>query len=146
MKKTILFCIAFCASLVFSDEEVCYTGEPGTPQGACWQHGYVCGLGFDVSNESDVMYFYLGADSSCNTLLASDSLKTYTYPGSSTYATELKLFLINDEYAASPLSLTLAGSLALSASNNKEMIFVVYKKVHDVQYGGIRLVSISKDK
>ena len=144
MKKTILFCIAFCASLAFSSE-VCYTDEPGTPQGACWQKGYVCGLGFDVDNESDVMYFYLGADSSCNTLLTT-SFHTLPYPNSQTETTELKIFLINDEHAASPLSMTLAGSLALSASNNKEMVFVVYKKVQDIQYGGIRLMSISKDK
>ena len=145
MKKTILFCIAFCASLVFSDEE-CYTGDPGTPQGACWQHGYVCGLGFDVSNESDVMYFYLGADSLCDSLPPSKNMPTNLFPGSTEPTTNLKIFLINDEHAASPLSLTLAGSLALSASNNKEMVFVVYKQVDSIQYGGIRLMSISKDK
>ena len=78
--------------------------------------------------------------------MLSSALKTYTYPGSVTYSSYLKIFLIEDEFNASPLSLTLAGSLALSASNNKEPIFVIYKQDHDIEFGGIKLQSINKVK
>lgn len=78
--------------------------------------------------------------------MLSSALKIYTYPGSATYSPYLKLFLIEDEFNASPLSLTLAGSLALSASNNKEPIFVIYKQDHDIEFGGIKLQSINKVK
>jgi len=74
------------------------------------------------------------------------ALRTYTYPGSATYSPYLKLFLIEDEFNASPLSLTLAGSLALSASNSKEPVYVIYKQDHNVEYGGIKLQSIKKVK
>ncbi len=106
---------------------------------------YACGLGFDVSNGKNVMFFNLGTDTTCSILMTSE-LRTYTYPGSATYSPYLKLFLIEDEFNASPLSLTLAGSLALSASNNKEPIFVIYKKDHDIEFGGIKLQSINKVK
>jgi hypothetical protein len=55
-----------------------------------------------------------------------------------------KNFLIEDKYNADPLSLALAGSLALAASNNKERVDVIYEKVEPYEYGGIRLMSISK--
>ena len=145
MKKIVLFCIAFGASMAFSSE-TCYTlTDSGMLQGSCSQTGYICKLGFDVSNGNNAMFFYLGADTSCVTLLQT-SLTTYLYPGSTTPSPNLKIFLIEDENNASPLSLTLAGSLALSASNNKEPVFVIYKKEHDVEFGGIKLLSINKVK
>ena len=145
MKKIILFIATIFVSSVFSTE-TCYTqNDLGMSAGSCTQTGYVCGLGFDVSNGKNVMFFNLGADTTCNVLLTS-SLRTYTYPGSATYSTYLKLFLIEDEFNASPLSLTLAGSLALSASNNKEPVYVIYKQDHDVEFGGIKLQSINKVK
>ena len=145
MKKIILFIAAICVSSAFSTE-TCYTqNDLGMPAGSCTQTGYVCGLGFDVSNGKNVMFLNLGADSTCNVLLSS-ALRTYTYPGSATYSSYLKIFLIEDEFYASPLSLTLAGSLALSASNNKEPVYVIYKQDHDVEFGGIKLQSINKVK
>ncbi len=145
MRKTLLFCMVCFVSSVFSTE-TCYTqNDLGMPAGSCTQTGYVCGLGFDVSNGKNVMFFNLGTDTTCSILMTS-ALRTYTYPGSATYSPYLKLFLIEDEFNASPLSLTLAGSLALSASNNKEPIFVIYKKDHDIEFGGIKLQSINKVK
>ena len=145
MKKIILFIAAICVSSAFSTE-TCYTqNDLGMPAGSCTQTGYVCGLGFDVSNGKNVMFFNLGTDTTCSILMTS-KLKTYTYPGSATYSPYLKLFLIEDEFNASPLSLTLAGSLALSASNNKEPVYVIYKQDHDVEFGGIKLQSINKVK
>ena len=75
-----------------------------------------------------------------------DGWLSYLYPGSTTPSPNLKIFLIEEENNASQLSLTLAGSLALSASNNKEPVFVIYKKEHDVEFGGIKLLSINKVK
>ncbi len=58
-------------------EEICNTDNlPMIPANSCVQEGYVCGLGFDVSHESNVMFFFLGADASCSTLLTS-RLKTF---------------------------------------------------------------------
>lgn len=54
--------------------------------------------------------------------------------------------MIENEYEASPLSLTLAGSLALAASGAREPVSVIYHQVSTVEYGGIRLQSISKVK
>ena len=123
-------------------EEAC---NGNLPSGACAQEGYVCKLGFDVDNEVDVMYFHLGLDSTCNSLLSSE-LKTQHSLMDTTTSASLKVFLIENENNASPLSLTLAGSLALSASNNKERVYIIYRKVSNIEYGGIRLLSISKEK
>lgn len=39
-------------------EEICNTDNlPTIPANSCVQEGYVCGLGFDVSHESNVMFF-----------------------------------------------------------------------------------------
>ena len=51
-------------------------------------------------------------------------------------------FLIEDEYNAGPLSLTLAGSIALSSAVNKAPVQILYTKVDSTQYGGLRLLSI----
>lgn len=127
-------------------EEICNTDNlPTIPANSCVQEGYVCGLGFDVSHESSVMFFHLGADASCSTLLTS-RLKTFLYAGSDVYSAAAKFFLIENEYEASPLSLTLAGSLALAASGAREPVSVIYHQVSPVEYGGIRLQSISKVK
>ena len=91
------------------------------------------------------MFFSLGSDPSCETLKTSD-LKTIAYPGFSSNSLWLKIFLIEDKYNADPLTLALAGSLALAASNNKECVNVIYKQNHEYEYGGIRLMSISKVK
>jgi hypothetical protein len=145
MKKIILFIAAICVSSAFSTD-TCYTqNDQGMPAGSCTQIGYVCGLGFHESNGKNVMFVNLGTDTTCSILMTS-KLKTYTYPGSATYSPYLKLFLIEDEFNASPLSLTLAGSLALSASNNKEPVYVIYKQDHDIEFGGIKLQSINKVK
>ena len=89
------------------------------------------------------MFFSLGSDPSCETLKTS-SLRTLAYPGGSDTSLWLKIFLIEDDDNADPLSLSLAGSLALAASNNKECVNVIYKQNHEYEYGGIRLMSISK--
>ena len=144
MKEKILIYVALCISAIFAEDERCFgKNEDGMKEGSCEQSVYVCNLGFDVSNGPNVMFFSLGSDPSCETLKTSD-LKTIAYPGSSSNSLWLKIFLIEDKYNADPLSLALAGSLALAASNNKERVDVIYEKVEPYEYGGIRLMSISK--
>ena len=61
----------------------------------------------------------------------------------SSSSSDAKFFLIEDEYDAGPLSLTLAGSLAMSATLNGRAVSIVYKRVReDMDYGAIRLLSI----
>jgi hypothetical protein len=55
----------------------------------------------------------------------------------------LRLSLIeSEEYHTDALGMTLAGSLALSASNNKIPVSIIYHKVHSSEYGGVLLQSI----
>ena len=91
MKNTFIFCLILSVSFAFANELCNTNNEPGIPQGTCTQIGYVCNLGFDVVDGANIMYFALGADTSCSTLLTS-SQKTYIYPGSSTYSPMLKVF------------------------------------------------------
>lgn len=51
-------------------------------------------------------------------------------------------FLIEDEYNAGPLSLTLAGSIALSGAVNRTPVQILYRSVDSTQYGGLRLLAI----
>ena len=132
----ILSLLAGTASSQTSDFEC---ENEGTPSERCYQLGYVCNIGFDVANAKDVLYFNLGADTTCSTLNTS-KFQTYNIDNQpSPYAI---FFLIEDEYNAGPLSLTLAGSIALSSAVNKAPVQILYTKVDTVQYGGLRLLSI----
>jgi len=141
MKKIISAIIILSASLWAISNEHC--NIPLNPSGSCEQAGYICNLGFNVYGENSIMYFHLGADSSCSTLLTSDNLKTYKSKLDSSYSDYPKFFLIENEEKMGPLSLTLAGSLAMLAVNNAIPVDIIYQKVGDIEFGGIKLLSIS---
>ena len=107
------------------------------PANSYQMNGYVCNLGFNVAEEKNVLFFNIGTDALCTTLVGSSLMPSSS---SSSHAT---FFLVEDEYDAGPLSLTLAGSLAMSASLNGRAVSVIYKQVRDdIEYGAIRLLSI----
>ena len=141
--KKILFFIAATAALVSAAETCNVNGSyPGIPEGACVQSGYVCNLAFDVNAERKVMAFHLGSDSTCQTLL---NTKFVTVNIDNTTTTLLRVFFIEgEEYHTDALGMTLAGSLALSASNNKVPVSVIYHQVGTSEYGGVLLQSISQ--
>ena len=107
------------------------------PANSCQMNGYVCNPGFNVAEEKNVLFFNIGTDALCTTLVGSSLMPSSS---SSSHAT---FFLVEDEYDAGPLSLTLTGSLAMSASLNGRAVSVIYKQVRDdIEYGAIRLLSI----
>ena len=137
--KKIIVCVFALLSIALANEDC---SANGLPDKGCYQVGYVCNVGFDVSHENSVLYFNLGTDASCTTLLGSKQYPTYQQGNPSALSVGMKLFLVENEYEVSPLSLTLAGSIALSAANNKMPVEVIYKGVNSIEYGGIRLLSI----
>ena len=138
MRKLLLI-LFLLAGTAFSQTPDFGCGQGGLSPNSCYQLGYVCNIGFDVANAKDVLYFNLGADTTCSTLNTS-KFQTYNIDNQpSPYAI---FFLIEDEYNAGPLSLTLAGSIALSSAVNKAPVQILYTKVDTVQYGGLRLLSI----
>lgn len=143
MNKIIVLTLVM-ASFVFADdvhEHDCFV--PGIPDSSCIMDGFVCNLGFGVAEEKSVLFFNIGKNASCDTLVKSDSLPTYLdSTAQSDESPQTKFFLIEDEYNAGPLSLTLAGSLAMSASLNGRKVSVIYRRVKLEEYGGIRLLSI----
>ncbi|MDY6329952.1 MAG: hypothetical protein SPL52_00450 [Fibrobacter sp.] len=139
MKKVILYAITILVTIIGAEENC---NVPGNPDGSCQQIGYVCNLGFNVNGEDNVMFFHLGADASCTNLLKSDSLQTFLTETDTTLSAAAKFFLVENEENIGPLSLTLAGSLAMLAVNNNTPVDIIYKKVKDIEFGGIKLLSI----
>lgn len=139
MKKAILYAITVLVAIIGAEENC---NVPGNPDGSCQQAGYVCNLGFDVNGEDNVMYFQLGTDAACTNLFKSDSLETYLTESGTTTSSSTKFFLIENVENVGPLSLTLAGSLAMLAINNNTPIEIIYKQVKKSEYGGIKLLSI----
>ena len=138
MRKLLLI-LSLLAGTAFSQTPDFGCENVDTPSERCYQLGYVCNIGFDVANAKDVLYFNLGADTTCSTLNTS---KFQTYDIDNQPSPYAVFFLIEDEYNAGPLSLTLAGSIALSSAVNKAPVQILYTKVDTVQYGGLRLLSI----
>lgn len=138
MKKVIITLLIF-GTMLWAEEKC---NVPGNPDGSCQQIGYVCNLGFNVNGEDNVMFFHLGADASCTNLLKSDSLQTFLTETDTTLSAAAKFFLVENEENIGPLSLTLAGSLAMLAVNNNTPVDIIYKKVKDIEFGGIKLLSI----
>lgn len=143
MMKNMFLWIAFMVTLISANETCNESGSfQGIPEEACVQYGYICHLAFDVNSEQKVMSFRLGADQTCQTFLNTKFITT-GIDGSQTNT--LRLFLIEgEEYNTDALGMTLAGSLALSASNKKTMISVIYHQVGNNEYGGVRLQAISQ--
>lgn len=87
------------------------------------------------------MAFFLGTDQNCTTWIQTQ-FETTDFNGTKTNS--LKVFLIeSEEYNTDALAMTLAGALALSASNNKIPVRIIYHQVKEQNYGGILLQSIS---
>jgi hypothetical protein len=139
MKKAILYAITVLVAIIGAEENC---NVPGNPDGSCQQAGYVCNLGFNVMGENNMMFFNLGADASCTNLLKSEKFKTKATPNSVAYTAYSNLTLIENEENMGPLSLTLAGSLAMLAVNNNIPVDIIYKKVDSLYFNGIKLLSI----
>ncbi len=140
MRKALCL-IAFMVTTLWAEtNENC--NIPLNPANSCVQIGYICNLGFNVYGENNIMHFQLGVDSTCSTLLKS-RIKTYKHKTDSTYSDYPKFFLIENQNKMGPLSLTLAGSLAMMAVNNNIPVEIIYKKVDDYDFGGIKLLSIT---
>lgn len=143
MKKVILYAITIFVATIWASETCQGAETTPNPPYSCEQTGYVCNLGINVNGENSIMYFHLGADSSCSILLTSNSLKTFKSELDSSYSVFTKFYLIENENKMGPLSLTLASSLAMLAVNNSIPVNVIYKKVGEYDFGGIKLLSIS---
>ena len=150
--KKMIFIVAFLCGIVCA-EESCYTStESGDPQ-ICDMQGYVCKLGVDIGAQYNAMFFYLGTDSSCSNLFKSSKFTTTIMlnyidengveHSVSKESPATKFFLVNDDNFAGPLSMTVAGSFALSAYNGSGRVHVIYRKVGDIEHGGVRILSIS---
>lgn len=134
--RNVLLCIILFASLGVASE-ICNVknSNPGIPEGSCTQSGYVCHLAFDTNNSQNVIAFYLGADSLCSSLQTTKFITKKQSDNTTTNA--LHLFLIeSEEFHTDALAMTLSGALALSASNNRSQISVIYHKVKKAEYGG----------
>ena len=135
MKILLSAVFIFAVSLWATTNENC--NVPSNPDGSCVQNGYVCNLGFNVVGEDNIMHFDLGADSTCADLLTSSLA-----PKGGTQDTTVRIFLWENKENMGPLSLTLAGSLSMLAFNNNQQVSIIYKKVGNVPFGGIKLLSI----
>lgn len=136
--KKIIITLLFLGTMLWAEEKC---NVPGNPDGSCQQIGYVCNLGFNVVGENNIMFFHLGADSTCTNLVES-TLTTHLTETDTTLSAAAKFFLVENEENIGPLSLTLAGSLAMLAVNNNTPVDIIYKKVKDIEFGGIKLLSI----
>lgn len=144
MKQFVLM-LAFLTAILWatSNERLCNTPEnPNTnPEGSCTQSGYVCNLGIDANNNVNVMFFNLGADATCSTLL--ESLQFHTFlSGQDTVQSFATFFFMDDNDGIDALSMTLVSSVAMLAVNNGVPVEIIYKKNGDQWYGGIRVLAI----
>lgn len=152
MKKIIALAIVLTALAFAEDNERCNNPNLDTssyiasiPDGSCsWENVFICNPGFNVGGEKSMLFFNISSDVSCSQQsLKKSRLVVYEDPSNiTTEPLHTTFFLVEDEYEATPLSLTLAGSLAMSASLNGKKVRIIYKKVKDEAYGGIRILSI----
>ena len=160
--KKILMLMLLASVVSFADSEcagganeTCYvSAEKGNPL-ICTATGYLCQLGVDVNPETNAMFFRLSSDPLCTNLFKSACMNTtlvdthivngvetpISVPSPST-----KFFLENDGVFSGPLSMTVGGSIAMSAYNSRDVVSVMYRKVSDIEHGGIRVLSISASK
>ncbi len=139
--KKVIYTLAILATTFFAKaSENC--NVPENPEGSCQQIGYVCNLGFNVVGENNMMFFNLGADATCTNLLKSEQFPTKESANSNVESAYSNFTLIENEENMGPLSLTLAGSLAMLAVNNNIPVDIIYKKVDSLYFNGIKLQSI----
>lgn len=137
--KRIILLISLLSSMLMAAEQC---NIPGNPSGSCTQEGYVCNLAIDVRQNQKVMAFYLYDDAAC-TQPSTTTLKTLI-EGTTTQSESVRPFMIEGAtYDTDALAMTLAGSVALSAYNNRTKVSIIYSKVSENQYGGLRLNAIS---
>lgn len=149
MKKTIVLALVLTALAFAEVNERCNIPTQDTsayiasiPDSSCsWENVFICNVGFNVSGERSMLFFNISLYASCDSLKKS-RLPVYENSSNATEPFYTTFFLVEDEYEATPLSLTLAGSLAMSASLNGKKVRVIYKKVKNEAYGGIRLQTI----
>ena len=140
MKKVICTLAILATTFFAKASENC--NVPGNPDGSCQQIGYVCNLGFNVVGEDNIMFFHLGSDTTCTTLLTSRlAYKRNINNGTDSTAW---FFLRENQENMGPLSLTLAGSLAMLATNNATPVEIIYKKIENINeaFGRIKIQSI----
>lgn len=140
MKNVICILALLATAILATTNENC--NVPENPEGSCQQTGYICNLGFNVVGEDNIMFFHLGSDTTCNTLLTSKlAYKRNTNNGIDSTAW---FFLRENQEKMGPLSLTLAGSLAMLATNNATPVEIIYKKIenNNEAFGRIKLLSI----
>lgn len=141
----------------YTESASCVTLSGGVVE--CMQKGYICDLSVDVLDaRSNTFAFYLSLDPSC-----SDPAKFFT---STVFPTEFvlrqldaepviqpskytKFCLINDDNYAGAQSMTLIGSVMLSAYNNSTLVAVSYRRgpkdgdgLYN-EYGGVRVKNIT---
>lgn len=92
-------------------------------------------------HNDDMLFFNLGKDATCSMLLQS-KFKTRIDSSSNVYSNDARFTLTENEYKATPLSLTLASSLAMFAFNNGMQVDIIYTQDHDIHFNGIRILSI----
>ena len=131
MKKVIITLLILGTMLWATSNENC--NVLGNPDGSCQQYGYVCNLGFNVVGEDNIMFFHLGADSTCTDLLTSSFAPKSNPEAPDTTAW---IFLIENQEKMGPLSLTLASSLAMLAVNSGTQVDIIYKSVDNTALGG----------
>lgn len=142
MKKIILYAITILVATIWAGENCQGPETYPNPPYSCQQTGYVCNLGFDVNGENNMMFFNLGTDMSCTNLLKSEKFRTKKAPNNDSLSTYSNFTLIENEEHMGPLSLTLAGSLAMLAANNNIPVSIIYKQVDSLYFNGIKLQSI----
>lgn len=143
MKKIISQTIIILAVAAFEAIASENCSIPENPAGSCQLTGFVCNLGFNVKGENNMMFFNLGTDATCSNLLKSEQFTTIIAPNSYTPSSFSNFTLIENEENMGPLSLTLAGSLALLAVNNNIPVDIIYKQVGTLYFNGIKLLSIN---
>ena len=137
--KRIILLISLLSSMLMAAEQC---NIPGNPTGSCSQEGYVCFLAIDVRQNQKVLAFRLYDDAACTQPSITDALTTQDINGA--VSNNIWLFMIEGAtYDTDALAMTLAGSVALSAYNNRTMVSVIYTKVSQNTYGGLRLNAIS---
>ena len=77
MNKIIVLALVMASSLFAENvyEHDCFVS--GIPDSSCIMDGFVCNLGFGVAEEKSVLFFNIGKNASCDTLVKSDSISVF---------------------------------------------------------------------
>lgn len=150
MKKMILLITLLFMTALADEAELCVR-KSGKIQ-YCSHGGYVCKLGTAIGAQQNNIYFFLGKTKECDTnnFFKSDSLKTNldvvnAATGSvigKQPSTMTKFFIANDGQYANALSVTVAGSYALSAYRNSDSVYVYYAMADSNENGGIKVLNL----